>query len=140
MKKSWNFSELLETVTTVCFRAGYPIREIEYESAINSAVGEAITAYGPDQPSTIYCTVALHECLKVKEMFVKWSKQDAAGAGRGLCEQPVPTPIPLLSFEILSFVARHGRTRAARMLGLSRPRINEMIDDISREMDAIRLG
>ena len=140
MENPHNLPDLLGIVTTICQRYGYPVSEIEYESAINSAVADAIHRYGDRQPSTIYCRCALQECAKVKLMFSDWSKQDAAGAGRGRCESPVQTPIKLFSFETLSFVARHGRTRAARMLGLSVPKINELLSDIAREMDAVRCG
>lgn len=138
MGKIWDFSELIDTATAVCRKAGYPVKDIEYESAINSAVGEIIVTYGDDRPSTLYCSAALHECLKVKLMFTSWAKQDAAGAGRGACSAPVATPIRLSAFEVLSFFAKHGRTRGARMLRMTVPKVNELLHDVAREIDAAR--
>ena len=65
-------------------------------------------------------------------------KRAPAGAGRGRCEQPISTPIRLSAFEVLSFFAAHGRTRGARMLRLTVPKVNELLHDVAREIDAAR--
>lgn len=124
----------------VCGSHGYPIHDIEYESAVNLGVATALKIHDPTKGDlcTLCCLLARRECSRTRIAMSKWVKQDAAGAGRGYCEKAIPTPIPLFDFETLSFVARHGRTRAARMLGLHVPKINELLTDIARRMNQSR--
>ena len=137
------YAKLFKTASTVCRKAGYPVTDSEYQSAINFAIGKAISNHSKSSGrdlSSWCCLLAIHECRDTSRTLADWVKQDRVGAGRGRCESPVSTPIKLFSFEILSFCARHGRTRAARMLNMTVPKINELLTDITREMDAVRCG
>ena len=135
------FDLLFKLASTFCRQAGYPITQIEYRSAINFAIAKAIDSHNPSLGRTLpsWCRIlALRECRDTADMLSSWKRQDAAGAGRGLCEQPIPTPIRLSAFEVLSFFAAHGRTRGARMLRLTVPKVNELLHDVAREIDAAR--
>lgn len=120
---------LLKTATTACKQAGFPVGEIEYQSAINWAVAQAMLRHGESRSWA--CVYAIRQCRKVGSMFRGWRRQDQAGAGRGLLNDPIKTPVPLSDFNVLTFVATHGKFRAARMLRMRYAKLIELLDDIS---------
>lgn len=135
------FSKLFAAASQVCRQAHYPVNDSEYQSAINFAIAKAFNTHNTERGRSLSswcCILAIQECRRVSLMFSDWKLQDATGAGRGACSAPVSTPIRLSAFEVLSFVARHGRTRSARMLRLTVPKINELLHDVAREIDDAR--
>ena len=123
---------VIEVAIAICKRVGYQVSEIEYESAINLAVLRALRDWQPDSGkslvsfSVMYATRA---CSHVESIFNEWQRQDRAGALRGR-EQATPTPIPLTDFELLSFVAAHGRLKAAKMLAMSAGQLRNRLDEV----------
>lgn len=131
---------LTEMATAVC-RRKFQVRDIEYQSAINLGIAKAILnqhRYQQRSLSSLACLFAIRECYRIRKTIEHWQRQDMAAVDRGVHEKPIPTPVPLLDFELLSFVARHGRTRAARMLGINVPKINDLLHDVARRLDAAR--
>ena len=133
---------LTKMAVAVC-RKKFPLGDIEFESAVNLGIARAILnqhRYPDLLLSSLACLFAVRECHRTTRIIKHWQRQDQAAADRGYFEKPIPTPVDLDSFEILCFVARHGRTKAARMLGhgLTVAKINDILHDIAREMDASR--
>lgn len=119
-----------------CRRKGYRIRDPEYASAINWAVYRAMQAWREDMGAslkTLALMIALRECAKVRRAEICRERKEREAA-RPERRPPVPTPIPLSDYEVLSFVAAHGRTRAARMLGMHYYKLCELLADISRRI------
>lgn len=127
---------MLATAYKVCKQARYPYAdEVEYRSAINYAVGKAYRNWRPDQPNgrnpcALAAIYALRQCKKARRTLEFWRKQDEAGALRSRAKPAAQTPIPLRDFELLSFVACHGRCRAARLLGMRRESLIGLLDDV----------
>ncbi len=131
---------LFKVAAEACREAKFPVSDIEYESAINYAVAKSIMGYHPSRgckPTTYAAICALRQCQKTRRTLEEWRKQDQAGAERGKWSQPTPTPIPLLDYEILSFVAHHGRKRARLLLGLSKLKLNRLLDEVSLRFERL---
>lgn len=142
-------AHLIRVARKVCRRAGFPVdADPEYDSAINYAVCLAVAKYKPGKKSlcTTACDYAIHKCIQARKTIARWRRQDAAGAsrpqaldrGRALLPDPFPIAIPLLDRQVLDFVAaqigtgcpNRGRSRAARLLQMTRPSLDRLLDDI----------
>lgn len=115
---------------------GVPIHDPEYASAVNYGVYKATRVFDPSHRNgrslmSLAILFALRNCDKVRRMLDLWKKQDEAGACRGWGQSPTPTPIPLEDFEILSFVAAHGRTRAAVLLAMTPQALRDLLDEVA---------
>lgn len=128
--------DLLCIATRVCTRAGWPAYEDEYRSAIGLGVTHAIAKHDPLGPnpcklSVLCCAYALQECTN------EWRRQrvlrrgDQAGTDRGMYSQPTPTPVPIRDFELLSFVAAHGFKSSYKVLGMTRQKLRDRLDEIA---------
>lgn len=133
-------TQLFKVALWVCRHAGYPVdSDPEYESAVNYAVLKAIKYFRPmpdgsGNPLSYAAMLALQECNAVNEIMADWQRQDEAGAARER-GQATPIPLPLTDFELLSFVARHGRQRAARLLAIAPAQLRDRLDEV-----AFRIG
>ena len=130
-------TQLFKVAIWVCRQAGYPVDgDPEYESAVNLAVLKAIQTFKPPNPKpTMYAAMlALRECAKAALLISEWHKQDEAGASRER-GQATPIPLDLTDFELLSFVARHGRSRAAKLLTMPPAALRDRLDEV-----ALRIG
>lgn len=131
-----DLNEMLAVAYKVCGQAGYPYKaEIEYRSAINYAVGKAARKFDPARPNgrnpcSLAAIYALRQCKRTKRTLAFWRKQDEAGALRSRAKPAAQTPIPLRDFELLSFVACHGRWRASILLGLRHEKLRGLLDDV----------
>lgn len=129
---------LISIALKVCKRRGFPVdSDPEYESAVNMAVWRAAEKYTEggmpiENLATLY---AIRACLEVGRLLKRWARDDAAGAGRGLVGSPTPTPIPINDFEVLSFASAHGKTRAARLLGM---RYDSFVDRLYEALHRFR--
>src|SRR5271166_1943391 len=89
-----------------CRRAGFPVNDPEYGSAINMGVWDAMKRWKPNKGPNMLsfaCRCASDRCKNVKRIFHFWTRQDAAGAskynsgeGRGSTRSPEPIIIPIL--------------------------------------------
>ena len=139
-----NLDELVCAARSRASSSSYPMSDPEYGSAVNYGVYKACTIYKPKKlpfeydgeveslrPFCILC--ALRECKHAQQQMAGWRRQDEAGACRG-SEVSVmvtdPMIIPLDDFEILSFVAAHGRMRSAKMLMVSPQVLRQILDEI----------
>ena len=130
----------------VCKKAHYPVWDDEYKSAINLAIAKAIIIYNRDKlnadgtntlPETLAARIAVHECWEVRKQHWKWIKQDQA-RGNGEAHIPQPsTPISMSDFEVLQFVACHGRTKAAKLLAMPSADLRELLDDIRERVKSL---
>lgn len=125
----------------VCKREGYDIRDIEYESAVYLGISIAYDYYRKSgrakgvSPTAVAAVEALRCCADVTRMLSDWRKQDEAGAERKRgCGEPTSTPISLTDFELLSFVAAHGRMRAAKLLMMTPSKMRDLLDEIALRM------
>ena len=122
-----------------CINAGFRADDPEYGSAINEAVLRAMQKWeareqGGCSPESLAAVYAIRECRDVRRMMDDWRRQDEAGAARrreSVAGLPVETPIPMTDVEVLSFVARHGRKRAARLLCMTNVTLRDRLDEIS---------
>lgn len=129
-----DIDDLLQMATTVCQKAGYPTHDDQYQSEI--ALGVAVALNTADQRRTVKlstwcCRIAVNQCACYAKQASEQRKGDEAGAKRGICMTPVRPPIPLPDFNLLNFVACHGKTRAAKLLGMRYYRLVEMLDDVA---------
>lgn len=126
--------DLIDIASGACHKAGYRMHDDEYRSAVNFAV--AITrkkwraATELSKVSTYCCRVALKLCALAHKRRKSLRRGDEAGAKRGEWMPPVETPIPLPDFELLSFVAAHGKTKAAKLLGMKYYKLQELLQDV----------
>lgn len=136
------FTSMFEKASRTCSRLGYDTNDPEYASAVNLGVYMALCRFRKDGPRSrdSLCTLfAIRRCEKVRSMFSLWQRQDQAGA----CQRSeryygsrVPLPIPLTDFELLSFVAAHGRKRAARLLALRPQKLRDLLDEVVLRVQA----
>lgn len=136
-----------------CRRAGYPTWDSEFDSAINEATYRAAQEWSPledrgkgkdgrekkgKSPNQLATFYALRLCKLVRKNLRKWHKTDQANQQELMQrwkKNPKDLPaLPLSDFEILSFVALHGITKAATLLGMARSRLREVLDDISQRL------
>lgn len=117
-----------------CLRRGIPASDPEYASAINWAVFKAMSTFKPKEGRKLinWCIhIALHECIRVHDLHRRWYSDDLKSIDRGLGLPPTTPPIPLTDFEFLSFVACHGKTRAAKLLGMNFLRVDLVLSEIA---------
>ena len=127
---------LISIATKACKFKGFPVSDPEFGSAINEAVWRATLREDDKMPIENLATLyAIRACIDVTRMLKRWARDDAAGAGRGACSSPTPTPIPINDFEVLSFGAAHGKTRAARLLGM---RYDSFVDRLYEALHRFR--
>lgn len=128
---------LYRAAYTVCSKY-YNTTDPDYESAINHGVYLALKRHDPDRPKrrtleNLAVLYALQRCEKVESQHHQWWKQDQAGALRGketsTMKEDLSDP-PLSDFEFLSFVAAHGRTKAAKLLGMRRTKVISILDEV----------
>lgn len=133
-----SLDQLLQTATRVCQRAGYPIEDDQYQSEIALGVSIALNTFDHQRArmSTWCCRLALNQCAAYARQLTEQRMGDEAGAKRGICMPPVTTPIRLTDFNILSFVACHGKTRAARLLGMRYRKLIELLDDVGLRLQS----
>lgn len=125
--------QLFKFAQAVCRRKNFPADDPEFASAINYGLLKAMQAYVVDGPRTLKSLVALfalRNCAKTVNRLNLWERQNLAGAERGRRSPPVETPIPLTDYEVLCFVARHGRKRAALLLGWDHKKLRKLLDEI----------
>lgn len=125
--------DMLDLACGCCRKAGYPTHDDEYYSAINFAVAKAVAKYPSSEleTSTLACTIALHECEQLRIRLANLKRGDEAGAKRGWFQTPAEAPpIPMADLDLLLFVAAHGKTKAARLLGMRYYHLMELLDDV----------
>lgn len=126
--------DLLAVAVGCCRNAGYTItKDDEYYSAVNLAVALAIRKYDPSLEvslATLVCKIALDECAELTWRNDCLRRGDEAGAKRGLYEAPTEPPIPLPDFDLLLFVSAHGKTKAARLLGMRYYKLMQLLDEV----------
>lgn len=119
----------------VCQRKGFTVNDPEYGSAINLAVWRGMETYKDDGPASLrtYCTViAIRECFRLRRQLDKWKPVRESP----LLSRPTrTTPVSELDFETLSFAARHGRTRAAKLLGMQLPAFTRLLRRIAEKVE-----
>ena len=132
-----DYQTILAAARVVCssYPNYFPVYDLEYESAINYAISRAANTHTirPGGRSLLSLAVlyAIRQCGHARAMLERWRKQDQAGASRGRLQASAETPIPLTDFELLSFVACHGRRRAAVLLAMRPERLRRKLDDIA---------
>ena len=140
------YIRLFQLATRICKRRGVRISDPDYESAISQGVFMAMSAHreipehsdrtptvrGYRKLSTLACVYALGCCWRVNKRHNRYRRQDEAGACRGTETSYMRehVPIDLNDFEFLSFVAAHGKCRAARLLGMGMDRLNDLLDEV----------
>lgn len=137
-------ARMLNAARGVCMRKGYPVDDPEYGSAVGWGVFKAIEDHRDDggQTAESYgCLLAIRECENVRRLRERNGKCDRAGASRGIGAPPVPTPISLTDFEILSFVAARGKSQACRLLygnigGFAYKKFCAKLDEIAMRVKA----
>lgn len=140
-----DYQAFVARIARTCERLGYDVTaDPEFASAVNLGVFTAMKRFTPGGPRSLrsLCTLfAVRFCEKVRLAFGVWQKQDQAGA----CQRSeryygptVQTPIPLTDFELLSFVAAHGRKRAARLLALRPEKLRLLLAEIELRVKAGR--
>jgi len=139
LSHTWTQRELrsvFSAAAKTCFQKGYPVDDVEYDSAINLAVCMALRDWKPkggrslQSLATLY---ALRNCRDVEAEHKRWRRQDEAGACRGneVSYMREDLPVRLEDFDFLSFVAHHGRTQAAKLLGIHYYRLRDMLDEVA---------
>lgn len=117
----------------VLYRAGWPVQDHELLSALNAGMLKAIPRWCPERGSFIRLVIryGLREYAVAKAKMARLRRGDQAAVDRGTIAQPTPTPIPLTDFELLSFVAAHGRMISATLLGLTPARLRDLLDEVA---------
>ena len=117
----------------VCRQRGYNTTDPEICSAINAALYRAMLRFDPRRGrfTPMVCRYALHACHQAEERLLYWHRNDDAGARRSIKGPPTPTPIPLADFELISFVAAVGRTKAAKLLCMTPSRLRARLDEVA---------
>ena len=111
----------------------WPMEDQDYQSALNWAMLKAVPRWAPERGTFLNMVIryATREFRIVRHRKKLLLMGDAAGAERGLFGPPTPTPIPLTDFELLSFVAAHGRITAAKLLGMAAYRLRDRLDEVA---------
>lgn len=121
-----------------------PVRhDPEYSSAINFGVLMAVRTWHPDGGRTMLSLavrLSIREIKKLERHLATW-RRSARLTRRGTGAAPTPLPLPLSDRELLCFVARHGKTKAARLLGIDPKTLNNRLDEVAnRVREGIALG
>ena len=131
--RSKEVDQLFRYAAAVCRKRGFQDTDPEFASAINYGLYKALKVYDPDGPRKLKNLVvifALRNCEKAANTLSLWHRQDRAGAERGGRSSPTEPPVDLTDFEVLCFVARHGRKRAALLLGWDHKKLRKLLDEI----------
>lgn len=117
----------------VCRRHGYNTTDPEIASAVNSALYRAMLRFRPGRGRFVSMVIqyALHTCYYADKRLAHYRRNDDAGARRSIKGPPTPTPIPLADFELISFVAAVGRTKAAKLLCMSPMKLRNRLDEVA---------
>ena len=110
-------ARLMCVARAVCRRRGFPVDDPEYGSAVGWGVFKATQhPEGGMSLMSFASLLAFRECENVRRAHDRDARCDRAGASRGIGAPPVRMIVSLADFEVLSFVAAHGKSAAARML------------------------
>lgn len=110
-----------------------PADDPERDFAVVDGVWAAMLQWHPGHPLPIDHLVLqqVRDRIRlVEQRLAEWERQDRCGAERGQATA-TPTPVPMPDREILTFVALHGRTKAAKLLGMSPQRLRDVLDEIA---------
>lgn len=119
-----------------CKNIGIPVNDPEYDSAINWAVYKALTSHDPNilngRSLFSLCIVyALRNCSRTRRNLATQRRLDEQSSQRGTDLPPTPLPLPLSDFELLCFVAKWGKLKASKLLGMNYLKLRSRLDEVA---------
>jgi hypothetical protein len=128
--------DLIQIVSGVCAKEGFPVEDDEYRSAVCMAVAVTLSKqdsfFKAASRSHYACRAAIKLCKVEAHKRIRWENRKRAASRPEAVEHLFPSEhsIAEADYNLLEFVACHGKVKAARLLGIRTTRLRSLLLDI----------